>query len=272
MPELPEVECLRRSLAPHLAGRRIVGVTVRDGRLREPVREAALAALLPARVAAVERRAKVLLVRLASGAALLVHLGMSGRLLVEPASAPWRPHDRLRLHLEGGDRLVYHDPRRFGRVVALAPGEGHPLLAGLGPEPLGEGFGGAHLARAARGRRRPVKPFLMDGRVVAGVGNIYACEACFAAGIHPAAPAGRLSAARWERLAAALRAVLAESIAAGGTTLRDFADAEGRGGLYQLRTRVYGREGEPCVACGRPIRRLTQSGRSTFYCPRCQRW
>jgi len=273
MPELPEVETLRRSLLPHLTGRRLVGVVVREPRLREPVDRDRLAACCPAVIEAVGRRAKYLLLRLEGDRTLLCHLGMSGRLVVETAAAEWQRHDHVRLLLDDGSCLTFHDPRRFGRLVVAATSRlaDHPLLAHLGPEPLGSALTGSGLRRAATGRRQAVKPFLMDGRVVVGVGNIYACEALFAAHIHPATRAGRIRPLRWDRLVEAIREVLTASIAAGGTTLRDFADSDGRGGLYQLHTRVYGRAGEPCGRCGRAIRRTVQCGRATFYCPGCQR-
>ncbi len=197
---------------------------------------------------------------------------MSGRLVVEAATAAWQRHDHLRLLLDDGSCLTFHDPRRFGRLVVTET-EGltsHPLLAHLGPEPLGPDLTAEGLAHAAMGRRQAVKPFLMDARVVVGIGNIYACEALFFSRIHPATAAGRIRPVRWQRLVAAIREVLTASIAAGGTTLRDFADAEGRGGLYQLHTRVYGRAGTACDRCGRTLRRTVQSGRATFYCPGCQ--
>jgi len=272
MPELPEVETLRRSLVPHLTGRRLVGVEVRETRLREPVDGAALVALCPARIEAVGRRAKYLLLRLSDDRTLLCHLGMSGRLVVGTAAAGWRRHDHVRLLLDDGSCLTFHDPRRFGRLVVATTSRlaDHPLLAHLGPEPLWPDLTAEGLARVAAGRRQAVKPFLMDGRVVVGIGNIYACEALFAARIHPATAAGRIRPVRWQRLVAAIRTVLTASIAAGGTTLRDFADGEGRGGLYQLHTRVYGRTGEPCLRCGRIVRRTVQTGRTTFYCTGCQ--
>jgi len=272
MPELPEVETLRRSLVGHLVGHRLVAVTVREARLREEVDRDGLAACCPATIKAVGRRAKYLLLHLDRDRTLLFHLGMSGRLVVEPPGAAWARHDPLRLWLDDGRLLTYHDPRRFGRlVVATTSGlADHPLLAHLGPEPLGPDLTAANLARAAAGRSRPIKPFLMDGRGVVGVGNIYACESLFMAGIHPATAAGRIRPVRWERLVAAIQTVLAAAIAAGGTTLRDFADADGRGGLYQLHTRVYGHAGEPCQRCGRTIRHTVQTGRATFYCPGCQ--
>ena len=271
MPELPEVEATRRGLAPHLEGRRLAGAVVRRRDLRWPVPRGLHRRLAGARVQALGRRGKYLLLHL-DGDSLILHLGMSGSLRLVPPDAPAGPHDHLDLLLEDGRRLRFNDPRRFGAVL-LAAGDGgrHPLLAGLGPEPLGPGFSGAHLHTLARGRRLPVKAFLMDGAVVAGVGNIYACEALHRAGIHPARAAGRIAARRYEALAAAVRRVLREAIRAGGTTLRDFTRADGRPGYFARRLRVYGRAGQACAACGGTVRRLVQGGRASYYCPGCQR-
>ncbi len=274
MPELPEVEVLRRSLAPHLTGRRIVGLRVRKAALREPIDRRRLGRAVRGRaVEGLRRRAKYLWIDLERGTTLVVHLGMSGRLTLLPAGAPAAEHEHVVFRLDGGRELRFRDPRRFGLVFALPtarlPGDRH--FAHLGAEPLADGFTGAALERLAAGRRGPVKSFLMDARVVVGVGNIYASEALHRAGIHPRRSVARIAAARWDALAAAVRATLEQAIAEGGTTLNDFADGEGRSGYFQVSLRVYGREGEPCPACGTPVRRLVQTGRSTFYCPRCQR-
>jgi formamidopyrimidine-DNA glycosylase len=273
MPELPEVETIRRSLEPHLVGRRITAVAVREARLRERVNTAALRrACMDREIVGLGRRAKYLLCHLAGGRTLIIHLGMSGRLVIEPAERPLQPHDHVQFRLDDGRELRFHDPRRFGRVT-LGETEHldrHPLFRHLGPEPLGPGFTGAYLAERARGRRLAVKNFLMDGRIVVGVGNIYACEALYVAAIHPNTAAGRIRPPRWERLAAAVREVLEDSLRAGGTSLNDYVDGNGRAGLYQLRLHVYGREGEPCRRCGAPIRRVLHGARSTFYCPHCQ--
>ncbi len=274
MPELPEVESVRRALLPLLVNRRVGRVEVREPRLRWPVDSAALARGLPGRrILGVRRRAKYLLLDLEGGAVLMLHLGMSGRLSVVPARRRLARHDHVIVALNGGRQLRFNDARRFGVVELLPPGEesGHRLLRHLGLEPLDAAFQPAALRRAARGRRAPVKAFLMDSRQVVGIGNIYASEALHRAGVHPRRPAGRLSAARWERLAAAIRAVLRDAIHLGGTTLRDFTGADGARGEYGWRLAVYGREGEPCGRCHRSIRRTVQSGRSTFYCPGCQR-
>ncbi len=266
MPELPEVETVRRYLEARLKGRRVEGVEVRERRLRLPVEGEGEA--VGRRLLRVGRRGKYLLLDLGAGA-LIVHLGMSGHLRWLPAPPPPGPHDHLDLLFEGG-RLRLRDPRRFGLFLWSAEPLGHPLLCGLGPEPLGEGFSGEHLHRRAQGRRIAVKHLIMDGRVVAGIGNIYASEALFRAGIHPARAAGDIPLPRYRRLAGAIREVLSEAIEAGGTTLRDFRDGEGRPGYFAQRLLVYGRAGEPCPQCGGPIQRIRLGQRSTYLCPRCQ--
>ncbi len=275
MPELPEVEVLRRSLEPHLTGDRIERVEVSNPALREPVDPAALARLTRGReVTELRRRGKYLLIDLEGGRTVVVHLGMSGRLTLVPGDEPPEPHEHVAFHLRSGRRLRLRDPRRFGVVFALrtAAIPGDPHFSHLGVEPLEPGFSGEILARAAAGRRGPVKPFLMDGTVVVGIGNIYATETLFRAGVHPARSVARISARRWDRIAGEAVAVLRRAIAQGGTTLNDFADGEGRSGYFQVDLGVYDREGEPCSGChGAVIRRLVQAGRSTFYCPRCQR-
>lgn len=274
MPELPEVEVLRRSLEPRLVGDEVRRVEVRSPALREPLdSEGLVRHLTGRRVERLGRRAKYLLVEMAGGSTLVIHLGMSGQLtLVSPGVPPAR-HEHLALHLAGGSRLRLHDPRRFGNAFALAsedlPSDRH--FVHLGVEPLSEEFSGAFLRESARGRRGPVKAFLMDARVVVGVGNIYACEALFRAGIHPKRSVARISRERWDRLAEAVRAVLEDAIEEGGTTLNDFRNGMGESGYFQVSLRVYDREGEPCLRCGEPVRRTVQSNRSTYYCARCQR-
>lgn len=270
MPELPEVETTRRGLAPHLVGRRVTAVDVRQPRLRWPVAPELSAHLPGQRIDAIERRAKYLLVHVQSGSALL-HLGMSGALRVLPADAPPGPHDHVDWRLDSGRVLRYTDPRRFGCQLWQPPGEIHPLLAGLGPEPLSDEFDGDVLWRRSRGRSAAVKLLLMDAAVVVGVGNIYANEALFAAGIHPKRAAGTVSRARFARLADEVKRILAHAIARGGTTLRDFISPDGAPGYFEQELAVYGRGGEPCRACGTPIRVGTIGQRSTFHCPRCQR-
>jgi formamidopyrimidine-DNA glycosylase len=274
MPELPEVEVLRRSLEPHLVGDRIERVEVRNAALREPVDVRSLARRAAGRcVTALRRRAKYLLIDLEGGQTVVVHLGMSGRLTLADGSSPAELHEHAVLHLRSGRRLRFRDPRRFGLLFAgktdALPADPH--FVHLGVEPLEPGFDGALLAREAAGRRGPVKPFLMDATVVVGLGNIYATEAVFRAAIHPARSVGRIGRESWQRLAECSQAVLRQAIVQGGTTLNDFADGEGRSGYFQVSLGVYGREGEPCPRCGAAVRRRVQAGRSTFYCPRCQR-
>lgn len=270
MPELPEVETTRRGLSPHLVGHVLNDVVVRRRQLRWPVPDAVENAVgYP--LEALERRAKWLIFRTAPGA-LLMHLGMSGSMRVFPdtAPAPGR-HDHVDLVFD--DRLMrFNDPRRFGALL-WAPGDplAHPLLARLGPEPLTDGFDGDWLWRQSRGRRAAVKAFIMDSRVIVGVGNIYAAEALFAAGIHPQRAAGRISLPRYRRLAGAIREVLARAIRAGGTTLRDFTVADGSPGYFSQQLMVYGRRGQPCPRCGHAFMHRTIAQRGTVYCGRCQR-
>ncbi len=270
MPELPEVETTRRGIAPHLIGRRLLGAVVRERRLRWPVPRDLDARVRGRRVAAVRRRGKYLLIDLEGGGALLLHLGMSGSLRLVPCDRPPGKHDHVDLRLEGGRCLRLTDPRRFGTLLWTPDPDRHPLLRELGPEPFSAEFNGDHLWHRSRGRRVAVKNFIMDSHVVAGVGNIYANEALFRAGIHPARAAGRISRQRYARLAQAIREVLAEAIEAGGTTLRDFTGSDGRPGYFSRTLAVYDREGEPCSRCGHPIRSIRLGQRSTFYCPRCQ--
>ncbi|HTG35773.1 MAG TPA: bifunctional DNA-formamidopyrimidine glycosylase/DNA-(apurinic or apyrimidinic site) lyase [Thermoanaerobaculia bacterium] len=278
MPELPEVEVLRRSLEPHLVGDRIERVEVTNPSLREPVDVPRLRRAARGReVVALRRRSKYLLIDLEGGWTVVVHLGMSGRLTLAPAAAPPELHEHVAFHLRSGRRLRFRDPRRFGVVFATKTAEldADPHFVHLGPEPLEPGLSGKVLgevlARAAAGRRGPVKAFLMDAGVVVGVGNIYASETLHRAGVHPDRSVARISRQRWQRVAESAMAVLRQAISQGGTTLNDFADGEGRSGYFQVSLTVYDREGEPCLACGRPVRRIVQAGRSTFYCPGCQR-
>lgn len=275
MPELPEVETTRLSLLPHLLGRRIVELDVRVERLRTVLDAAQLQHhLIGARIEALRRRGKYLLADLHHGQVLLIHLGMSGRLSIDRQTMPdLGKHDHVVWRFDDGGRLRFTDPRRFG-LVELFAAEGelsHPRLRRLGLEPLGEEFAALTLRQAAAGSRLPIKTLLMDANRLVGVGNIYASEALFAAGIHPQTPADRLSPARWRRLATAIQYTLNAAIDQGGTTLRDFASAEGQAGYFGSQLQVYGRQGEPCVACRQPIQRLVQSGRSTYFCPTCQR-
>jgi len=271
MPELPEVETTRRGIRAALRGRRITGFVLRNHRLRWPV-DRALAKVLPGqRVRDVRRRAKYLLIEL-DGGTLIAHLGMSGSLRVLPVDTPWLKHDHYEIQLDKGGCLRFNDPRRFGSLhwVTGDPLE-HPLLADLGPEPLDKGFDGPYLARRAKGRKVAVKQFIMDQGVVVGVGNIYASEALFRAGIHPRRAAGRVSRERYGQLAKGVRAVLDEAIQQGGTTLRDYVNADGTPGYFRQKLYVYERGGQPCRKCGTPIRKLAQGQRSTYFCPACQK-
>jgi formamidopyrimidine-DNA glycosylase len=270
MPELPEVEVTRRSFAQAIHGARVTGL-----RLGKPLRwplGADPERLLGQRVGAVTRRGKYLWLPLDEGG-LLLHLGMSGSLaLLDGAPAPG-PHDHFDLHTTAG-LLRLTDPRRFGAVVWSAGLDAEPaakLLAGLGLEPFDARFDGTYLHAALRGRRVAIKQALLAGDIVVGAGNIYACEALFLAGIDPRLPAGRLSRPRADALATAVRDVLARALEAGGTTLRDFRDAHGVAGSFQMQAQVYGREGEPCRRCSTPVRRIVQGQRSTFFCPTCQK-
>ncbi len=270
MPELPEVETVVRGLRPLLVGRRLDRLVVRRPDLRWPLPADLGQRLTGATVTGITRRAKYGLLATDRGDTLIFHLGMSGKF--RPLTGEPGPHDHV--IFEAGDvRLAYHDPRRFGSMD-LAPSAAlldHPLLARLGPEPLEDVFGGPWLVARAQGRKTPVKALLLDQHVVAGIGNIYACEALFSAGINPARKAGNIAPARLAVLARAVKGVLADAIRAGGSTLRDHAQVSGELGYFQHSFHVYGREGAACTGCGGTVRRLVQAGRSTFHCPRCQR-
>jgi len=269
MPELPEVEVTRRGIERELAGRVISGVAVREPRLRWPVPKD-VHRLAGRTVRAIQRRGKYLLVDCGDGH-LILHLGMSGSLRVLPSGTPAQKHDHFDLQL--GDRILrLRDPRRFGAVLwTSADIDGHPLLAHLGIEPLSRALHPARLYQLTRAHRTGIKQFLMDGRRVVGVGNIYANESLFLAGIHPRAPARKLSLERCMKLSAAIKQTLRAAIRAGGSSLRDFVGADGSSGYFQSRYWVYDRSGERCRRCGSAIRRIQQGSRSTFYCPTCQR-
>lgn len=271
MPELPEVETTVRGLAPVLTGARIAALTTaRDG-LRRPFPVDLAQRMTGARITGLSRRAKYGLIDSDRGDTLIFHLGMSGRWRVDPAEA-W-PHDHLRIETDQGRVLVLNDPRRFGSVdlVPTAALADYPPFAALGPEPLGPALTAAYLAAAFDGRLAPVKALLLDQRIVAGLGNIYVCEALYRAGIAPARAGGRIATARLGALVEAIRAVLAEAIEAGGSTLRDYARPDGELGYFAKDWRVYGREGEPCLSCAKPVLRRAEGGRSTFWCGACQR-
>ncbi len=271
MPELPEVETIRRGLLPLIVGRTIRRVMVRVPRLRWPIPSGLPDLLVGRKILAIERRAKYLLLQSELGTAI-VHLGMSGNLRLVPAGKLAEKHDHIDLEFTDGNCLRLHDPRRFGAFLWTPdnPLE-HPLLCALGPEPLSGQVDGDYLHRHSRGRKSAIKPFIMNQGVVVGVGNIYASEALFRAGIHPAQAAGGIGLLRYRRLAGAIREVLQEAIAAGGTTLRDFAHADGKPGYFSLELKVYGRDGKPCCVCGKTIGLLRQGGRSTFFCGYCQK-
>ena len=276
MPELPEVETVRRGLAPVLEGHRLIRVQARRPDLRRPLPDDFAGRIEGRRVLSCGRRGKYLLIHLDDGRVLIVHLGMSGRILIfRDRAPPLDAHDHVIFETDGGVTIRYNDQRRFG-LMALAWAdslESHPLLAGLGPEPLGNAFGGPVLAERLAHRSSPIKSALMDQSVVAGLGNIYACESLFRAGLSPRRRAGTVGPVRARRLADAIRRVLGEAIEAGGSSLRDHRLPSGELGYFQHAFAVYGRDGESCpgCTCGGAIRRIVQSGRSTFYCHLRQR-
>lgn len=293
MPELPEVETVMRGLAPVMAGRRMERVEQRRADLRFPFPAGFVQSLEGRRVEGLRRRAKYILADIEGGAVLLMHLGMSGRFTISaPGGANGRQsgeftyeagsdvrHDHVVFHMEGGATITYNDARRFGAmdIVAASDADRHPLLGGLGIEPLGPELTSAFIEREARGRRADLKAFLLDQRVIAGLGNIYVCEVLYRTGLSPFASAGRLAgrarAGVRDKLVGEVQAVLREAIEAGGSTLRDYKQADGALGYFQHSFRIYGREGEACATpgCGSLVRRKVQGGRSTFYCPSCQR-
>ena len=283
MPELPEVETVRRGLAPMMEGVVIARAHVNRPDLRWPFPPDMAKRLTGARITALRRRSKYILADLDRGESLLIHLGMSGRMLisghqigsfVHPHPAPDK-HDHVVFEMENGARITFNDPRRFG-AMDLLPTDGahtHKLLAKIGPEPFGNAFSEPYLVSALAGRKTPIKAALLDEAGVAGFGNIYVCETLYRTGIHPARRANRISAARVSTLVPAIRAVLSEAIEAGGSSLRDYRQADGELGYFQHNFDVYDREGAPCrtAGCSDTVRRIVQSGRSSFYCPTCQR-
>jgi formamidopyrimidine-DNA glycosylase len=275
MPELPEVETTRRGLIPRLSGQGIQSVLVRDRRLRWPVPADLESRLAGATIQSLHRRGKYLLVGVAKPRLqehLLIHLGMTGTLRVLGAAAPAGKHDHIEVRLKDGQLLRYADPRRFGCWLwAGREWAAHPLLASLGPEPFDDAFDGKYLHAASRGRSASIKSLIMNANIVTGVGNIYANEALFRAGIHPITQAGRISAARLAGLVSHIRAVLAEAIEAGGSSIRDYVQSDGGSGWFQLRYAVYGRAGEACRACGTAVRVTREAQRAAFFCPRCQK-
>lgn len=275
MPELPEVETVRRGLARRMTGRRIIQAELRRPDLRRPFPPMLAERLDGALIGALGRRGKYILIELDETGLLLLHLGMSGRIIAGDANGADAKHDHVVLTLDDGTVVRLNDARRFGILDYLRRGEEttHPLLAGMGPEPLEQDFDGTYLSRALAGKMTPIKSALLDQRIVAGLGNIYVCEALYRAGISPRRLAASVTRARAARLASAIRDVLTEAIEAGGSSLRDYVQANGELGYFQHRWAVYGREGDPCpgCTCAEGVRRIVQSGRSTFFCAKKQR-
>ena len=272
MPELPEVETTLRGVEPHLVGKTISEVDIRERRLRWPI-PSEVDRIAGQKIVSARRRGKYLLFELSKGGTLLIHLGMSGGLRVIDVDTDWRKHDHFALRFGADRELRFHDPRRFGCLLfCQGEVEKHSLLAKLGPEPLdGDAFSTDYLAAKARGRSVAIKTLIMNSHIVVGVGNIYACEALFMAGISPKRVAGKVSKARLARLVEAIQKVLGDAIEMGGTTLRDFLNEKGEPGYFKQELQVYGREGEPCRVCGTLVKRFVQANRSTFFCAKCQR-
>lgn len=271
MPELPEVETSRRGIEPYISGRTVIATVVRQPQLRWPVPVQITSGLTGQTILSTGRRGKYLLLNTEQGC-LIIHLGMSGSVRIVNSTHLHGKHDHVDIVFSDDVILRYHDPRRFGCMLWSAhPATQHPLLSHLGPEPLSDDFTVDYLFRRSRGRKTPIKAFIMDSHIVVGVGNIYANEALFMAGIRPQLEAGSVSRARMQRLVAAIREVIAHAIAVGGTTLRDFVGGDGQPGYFQQSLFVYGRGGESCKRCGTVLQEIRQSQRSSVYCPRCQR-
>ncbi len=270
MPELPEVETTRRGIEPYVLGNVVQGLIVRQPNMRWPVPNDLHEKIVNQKILSLTRRGKYIIFSFGTGA-LIVHLGMSGSLRITQANALVKKHDHIDILFSQEVCLRYHDPRRFGCLV-WAEGDplSHPLLAELGPEPFDEKFNGDYLYQSAQNKTSAVKSFIMDSHIVVGVGNIYANEALFRAGIDPRRSAGRISLKRYDHLAGLIVEVLTQAITQGGTTLRDFVNASGKPGYFQQTLAVYGRDGEPCVICGSPVISVRLAQRSTFFCPRCQ--
>ncbi|TMP25243.1 DNA-formamidopyrimidine glycosylase [Pseudoalteromonas rubra] len=269
MPELPEVEVSRLGIEPHILNQTVTKVVVHQRQLRWPVPEQ-VSLLEGQHIEGVHRRAKYLLLESALGTAIL-HLGMSGNLRVVDKDTPLKKHDHVEFHFANGLALRLNDPRRFGACLWQSPDETHSVFAKLGPEPLTEAFTAEHLYAASRGKKVAIKQFIMDNHVVVGVGNIYANESLFKAGIHPKREAGKVSLQRYQRLTPIIKATLASAIKQGGTTLKDFAQSDGKPGYFAQELLVYGRKGEPCVSCETELKEIRLGQRSTVYCPQCQR-
>jgi formamidopyrimidine-DNA glycosylase len=275
MPELPEVETVRRGLALKITGRKIIAAELRRQDLRRPFPPMLARTLIGAAIGKLRRRGKYILIELDDNGTLLLHLGMSGRITAGPADVPHAPHDHVVLTLDDGTVVRFNDARRFGLLDYMRRGEeaAHPLLADMGPEPLEPGFDGKYLAQRLAGKMTPIKAALLDQKVVAGLGNIYVCEALYRAGLSPRRLAATVTGGRAAKLAAAIKATLTDAIEAGGSSLRDYVQADGELGYFQHKWAVYGREGEPCpgCTCKEGVHRIVQSGRSTFFCAKKQR-
>lgn len=274
MPELPEVEVIRRGLALHLPGRKVIGIITGNKKLRQPMPRKNLKEFIQgAGIEAVDRRAKFLLITMDNGAILIVHLGMTGRLGIFPADSPRAKHDHLRLQLDNETQLIFNDIRRFGLIQVVPPGgdAGNTMLSNIGPEPFGQEFSPHYLHQLAAGKNRPIKNFLMDSRIVAGIGNIYACEILFHACLGPEKKVSKLTIREWTKVVESSRYILQKAIDSGGTTISDFVNASGKSGYFQLELQTYGRQGAPCNTCSTPVTRKTMAGRSTFFCPKCQK-
>ena len=276
MPELPEVEVTRRGLLPHLPGKTITAVKWSNKRLRTPIpRKLLQEAIKGQLVQTIDRRAKYLLFRMASGSVLILHLGMTGKIGLFEQATPTARHDHLRLLLENDMEMRFNDSRRFGSILVWPAGQAAELekqfSATKGIEPFSNGFTPAALRQMAVKRRQPVKNFLMDSRLIAGIGNIYANETLFAAGIHPETPVNRISAAQWQVIISNCRGILERAIEAGGSTISDFVGSSGSQGYFQLQLAVYGQTDTPCPSCGKAICKKTVGGRATFFCPNCQK-
>jgi formamidopyrimidine-DNA glycosylase len=270
VPELPEVEVIRRGLARKLVGQTIVGVHRSDKRLRRQTEARELESLVGHTVTSLSRRGKYLVAHLDRGLNLLVHLGMTGHLFFQTDACPLLPHTHLVFQLASGYELVYQDVRRFGQIVLYRSGQTPAALTQVGLEPWSRSLTAAWLHQKTQGLKRPIKNFLLDGRIIAGIGNIYASETLFETGIHPQMSVGDIDLERWAALLKAIRRILRRAIRAGGTTIANFADCEGQSGLFAVQLKVYGRTGEPCSVCRSPIERLVMAGRSSFFCPKCQ--
>lgn len=272
MPELPEVETTRRGIEPHLLNHTLIGAIVRQSRLRWPVPRGLAKKIAGQTIHAVERRGKYLLLKLAQGT-IMLHLGMSGSLRITPSDTPAEKHDHIDLQLDSGQCLRLRDPRRFGSLHWITEDDPlqHKLLKNLGPEPLSADFDSEYLFKKSRKRKLAIKLFIMDSKIVVGVGNIYASEALFRAGIRPARAAGRVSRAEYERLVVAIKEVLQAAIRSGGTTLQDFTNSEGKPGYFKQQLHVYGRADEACHHCDTLIKHRIMGQRASYYCPHCQR-